>query len=1043
MTRQPFIASCLAAAAVVLLAVPLLAQGTTGAIHGIIKDPSGAVLPGVTVTARGTETGRERVAVTDGEGRFLFTLLPVGPYSIRAELTGFQTQQRQGIEVGVGQDADINFTLALGTVSDTVNVTGGAPMIETTHATVGGLVDGKQIQEMPLNGRDFMQLAMLQAGVASIQNSNLSPDKGTGIRASFGGARPYQTGYLLDGTDISTRGNFRSPGSAAGVSLGVDTVREFQVLVNSFSAEFGNAAGGIINAVTRSGTNQMHGTAFEFARNSKFDARNFFDPGDPAPFKRNQFGFTVGGPAIKDKLFYFGAFEGLRQELSQTLLATVPNAAARAGILPTTTVTVAAAVQPYLALWPLPNGRDYGDGTGEYHSETSLPTRENFWMFRGDYNLGRQDALFVRFSKDDATSGVFGSALPNIGTDQKTRYRHLTVEETKVFSGGTLNMFRASRNYTHLLTADHPYITLDPSLWFVPNGREFGEIIFGGNTAQTISNPGSAGKSPSDSGMTLYQLQDSFTMIRGAHAMKIGGMMNRYQLDEDSGPGDFGGQYQFTSLANFLRGVSSSLRITAPEAITIRNIRQSLYGFFAQDDWKAKSNLTLNVGLRYEFITEPTEKHGYLSTLPNYRTDTTMTTGKPLFNNPSLKNFAPRLGLAWDVGGTGRTAVRAGLGLYHDEIITNYFGQVSNSNPPYSLRLDIRNPVFPDAVTALNSQRTTPGAATINIIDADTHQPKLWQFNVSVQRALGQSSAFTVAYVGSRGIDLQREVLVNTPVPVVQPDGRLFFSPAAPRYNPAFGAIFDRKQDASSRYDSLQLKFDQRLARGLQSQSSFTWGKSVDDASVSHGATDFGPIQVGQNPVDPDFDRGLSNWNVTARFTSNFSYKIPEMSGSGTVVRALLAKWQIAGILTISSGTPFYPIVGFDVANVKSTNNGTRPNLAPGASDNPIHPGNPDQYFDPSAFTLQERGYLGNLKRNTLIGPGLITFDGNLSKKIALGRGSAELRVEGFNLFNRANFANPSGIAVFDASGPVASAGRITSTITTSRQIQFGARFSF
>jgi hypothetical protein len=352
--------------------------------------------------------------------------------------------------------------------------------------------------------------------------------------------------------------------------------------------------------------------------------------------------------------------------------------------------------------------------------------------------------------------------------------------------------------------------------------------------------------------------------------------------------------------------------------------------------------------------------------------------------------------------------------------------------------------VFPDAIAALNNQRTTPGAATINIIDPDTHQPKLWQFNVSLQRALGDASSFTIGYVGSRGVDLQREVLINTPVPVVQPDGRLFFAPTAPRFNPAFGAIFDRKQDVSSKYDSLQLKYERRLSHGLQIQSSFTWGKSIDDASVSHGATDFGPIQVGQNPVDPNFDRGLSNWNVTARFTSNFSYQFPELTSGGTLGRVLVSGWQVAGILTMASGTPFYPIVGFDVANVKSTNNGTRPNLAAGASTNPINPGNPDQYFDPAAFTLQDKGFLGNLGRNTLIGPGLVTLDGNLSRRIKMPHGSAlELRVEGFNLLNRANFANPSGLSVFDASGPVKSAGRITSTLTTSRQIQFGVRATF
>lgn len=1029
-----------------ILAKAANAQVTTATIFGIVQDETGAMLPGATIRVRNLDTGVTRTAITDEQGRYHIPNLSLGNYEVQAELTGFQTEARSGITLTVRREAIVDFTLKVGEITEKVTVVGEAPLVDITTSQVSGLVDSRQIRNLPLNGRDFMQLALLQAGVTSIVNSNPAPDKGTGIRASFAGARPYQTGFLLDGTDISTRTNFRTPGSAAGVVLGVETVREFQVLVNSFSAEFGNAAGGVINAVSRSGTNEIHGSVFEFLRNSAFDARNFFDRGDSPPaFKRNQFGFTVGGPVKKDKIFYFGGYEGLRQRLGQTLIARVPTAAAREGRLPTGTVQVADSIKPYLALWPLPNGRDFGDGTAEFISSRSATTGENFWVVRTDFNLTDRDSLFVRFSFDDASTLIFPSPVPNIGTDQLSFYRYLTIEETKIFSPNSSNTFRFAFNRTRRTTEDHFFIKIDPSLYFIPGGRSFGSFTFGSNFAQTIHNPGASGRNPSDDVTNLFQYQDTFSLIRGSHSLKLGGMVNRYQLNDRSGSGDLGGQYQFNSFTDLLAGRPANLRITAPEAVIGRGFRQWLFGFFAQDDWKLRRDLTLNLGLRYEFITEVSEAHGRISALPDYRRGTQMVVGAPLFNNPSLKNFAPRVGFAWDVFGDGKTALRGGFGIFYDQIITNYFNQTADSNPPFSLRADIRNPIFPNALLALGTQtRTRPGPATVHIIDPDTHQPYMMQYNLSIQRALGDNNAVTVSYVGSRGVHLQREVLANPPLPIIRPDGRLFFPPNAERINPNFGNIFLRIQDGQSFFNSFQIKFDRRFSAHLQFQASYTFGKSVDDTSTSHGATDYGVIQVVQHPFDRKYDRGLSNFHVAHNFVANFTYEIPFVKGSNGLMGLLLRGWQFGGIANVSSGSPFFPIVGFDVANLRPTNNATRPNLAPGRDNNPVNPGNPDQYFDPTAFALQERGYLGNLGRNTLIGPGLVNFDFVLSRNFAVGeRAGLQFRIEVFNVFNRANFANPSQIVVFDAAGPVRSAGRITSTVNASRQIQFGLKMTF
>ncbi len=1023
------------------------AQTTTAAFHGIVRDQTGGVAPGASVTAKHLESGRERTVQTDASGRYLLTQMPVGAYELKAELSGFQQEVRRGVELAIGENAAVDFTLTVGEVSQSVVITEEAPLVETTGSSISGLVDSKQIRDLPLNGRDFMQLALLQGGVSAVLNSNNSPDKGSGTRASFAGARPYQNGYLLDGTDIGTRTNFRTPGSAAGVVLGVDTVREFQILVNSFSAEFVNAAGGVINAITRSGTNEIHGSGFEFLRNDNLDAAKWEDNshGTRKPeFRRNQFGGTLGGPIKKDKLHYFGSYEGLRQAPGQTLTATVPTLAARQGQLPSGPVTVNPAVRPYLDLWPAPNGRDFGDGSAEYSSSRSATTSEDFWMARADFNLSSNDALMARFSFDRAASLIFPSPVPNVGTDQSSNYRFLTIEETKIVSPTASNVFRFAFNRSRGFTVDHFFTPISSSLYFIPGAPTFGSIIFGSNFAQVISNPGASGRNPGDNLMNLFQYQDTFSLVRGAHSFKFGGMANRYQLNDHSSSGDQGGQYQFPSLVALLTGRPNNLRLSAPEGVIGRGYRQLLFGFFAVDDWKATQRLTLNLGLRYEPINTPTEVAGRLAGLRDYLHDTSMTVGAPLFHNPSLKNFMPRIGFAWDVRGNGKTAIRGGFGLFDDQMIMNYLNQTADSNPPFTLRADIPNPVFPNALQALGSQsRSNPGPATINAFAPDNYQPYMMQYNLSVQRSLGANQSITVGYVGSRGNHLQREVLVNPPRPVVQPDGQLFFPNNAPRLNPAFGNIFLRKQDGQSFYNSVQIKMERRFSRGFQLQASYTFKRSVDDTSTSHGATDFGLIQVVQHPFDRKYERGLSNFDGRQSFVMNYSYELPFAKQAKGIAGTLLKQWQLAGIASAASGQPFFPIVGFDIANLKPSNQATRPNLAPGRSNNPVL-GGPDRYFDPSAFVLRPAGDVGNLGRNTIIGPGVVNVDFVLSKNFApTERLRVQFRSEFFNALNRANFSNPSQIVVFDSSGPVNGAGRITQTAGSSRQVQFGLKISF
>ena len=440
--------------------------------------------------------------------------------------------------------------------------------------------------------------------------------------------------------------------------------------------------------------------------------------------------------------------------------------------------------------------------------------------------------------------------------------------------------------------------------------------------------------------MDLFQLQDTFTWSRGSHLWKV----RRHGESVSHAPAFLAGRSRRAVSVQFvcglLAGRPNSLRLTAPEAVIGRNFRQWLFGAFIVDEWKVSSRVTANIGLRYEAITVPTERDGIMSSLPDPLTGTQMVVGAPLFNNPSLKNFAPRFGLAWDPRGDGRSAIRGGFGIYHDQLITNYLNQTADSNPPFTVRADIPNPIFPTRWRRSTPRSRTSSTTTLNIFDPDTHQPYLMQFNVSYQRALNASTSATVAYVGSRGKNLQREVLVNpADARDSQADGRIFFPAGAPRLNPNFGNIFMRKQDGTSFYDSLQLRLERRLTQGLQLQASYTWSHSDDDGSVSHGATDFGRHPGRAAPLRRALRSRLVELPRRAQLVVNGMWELPVGRDLTGAADALLGDWQLGAIFQMSSGSPFFPIVGFDIARLMPSNNQTRPNLRAGREQQPDQPG--------------------------------------------------------------------------------------------------------
>jgi hypothetical protein len=868
------------------------------------------------------------------------------------------------------------------------------------------------------------------------------PVGGRTPKISINGARPEQNNFLLDGTDINNVYN-KTPGSVGGVLLGVEAILEFQVLTNAYSAEFGRSAGGVINAVTRSGANRYHGSLFEFHRNSTLDAKNFFDPANqPTPaFKRNQFGGAFGGPIRKDKIFFFATYEGLIERLGVTGVAAVPDANARQGRLPNRTVTLHPAIPTYLQLlFPLPNGNNLGGGAAEYLFSLSQPTNEHFAQGRIDHHVSEHDTVWGRFTFDNGTVDRQPTNKPPLAfTKERSRNQYLTLEQQHTFASGMLNTARFGFNRSVQEAVNIRTIDTPANLSFVP-GEPFGFISIAGLVTELAGDF----RLPRLDRLNVFQWGDTLFVTKGAHALKIGAQSQRIQFNQDT-VSQRGGVLNFANLENFLLGTMVSADVALPGLVDpIRGYRQSMFGFFVQDDYRFHSNLTFNLGLRYEFITTPTEVNGKISNLRNV-SDAKVTVGDPWHDNPSLKNFAPRIGVAWDPFKNGKTSVRAGFGLFFDEILPKYYFFSGSLNPPFTTRTSITAAPFPNIVANFNPN--APIKAQLQTVNYDLQTPYMIQYNLSVQRTLPSDIDLTLAYAGSRGNHLLRLGDANL-APETIVNGVKTYNPAAGRRNANFTGIFQRITDAQSFYNSAQISAIKRYSHGLRAQLSYTFSRSVDDSSGIN-SQDFGNVvQYGLDWYDRTIDRGLSAFHVKHNLTFNWTYDLPFGRNLTGIGGALLGGWQLNNIAAIRSGVPFTVRLGFNRSGNLNTTGfaaNERPNLKAGASTNPIL-GGPDRYFDVTAFELPTVNTRGALGRNTLIGPGMVNIDLSLGKSFRLGEQRAlQFRAEVFNLANHPNFAVPSGqVAFTNAQSAVApTAGRITSTVTTSRQIQLGVKLTF
>jgi hypothetical protein len=1048
-------------------------QVTGGTFSGIVTDSSGAVIPGAQISILNIATGVARAATTDAAGFYTAPNLLPGTYEITAAAGGFATEVRSGITLTVGAQQVLNIRMQVGTVTEKVQVTGEAPAVQLATSSIGAVVDSTTVRELPLNGRSWSDLATLQPGVNALQTQNSVSGgsgggralRGYGNDATISGARPQQNNYRVDGISINDYGN-GSPGSVLGGNLGVDAVEEFSVLTSNYSTEYGRTSGGVVSAATRSGTNQFHGGVYEFLRNSALDARNFFD-GQIPPFRRNQFGASAGGPIRRERTFIFGDYEGIRQSKGITRVDTVPSAAARAGNLSTGTVVPDIWAQKYFGLYHLPNGPLSSSGnTGIFTFAGQQILNENFFVTRVDHRLSANDSLSGTYTFDNAPF----TAPDNLDTlvlGALSKRQLVSLEQTHTFSTSFLNVVRFGFNRVLAngpqdVASINPLVS-DPSLAAVPG--HFATWI---NVPGITPFQGGRGRPTYHFRWNSFQVYDDAFLTKGVHSLKFGVAAERMQLNALQTT-DTNGIFTFGSLKAFLQNQPNKFDAGLPDKLTERGLRQTLFGVYAQDDWRWRPNLTLNLGIRYEMTTVLTEVQGKLSTLFNI-TDAQPHLGNPYFLNPTLRNFEPRVGFSWDPFRNGKTAVRGGFGLFDVLPLPYEFLLTVYEATPFFV-LGSAQHLPPGSFPSGAFQLLGPKSVEATFIEHKPHRNYVMQRNLNVQREITPSLVAMIGYVGSRGVHQpSRYDDVDFVIPRLTPAGYLWPNPAGSgtKINPNFGSIRALAWSGDSSFDALEAQLTKRMSRGLQIQGSFTWGKSIDTSSSTEAGNQYG------NSISSEFwpnlrlSRGLSDFNIGRTLVISGTWQVPSAKSLSGPAAWLTNGWELGAIYKASDGVPFTATFGTDGDPLGLGSNDTWdfPNrLAGPGCRSLVRPGDPTNYIktqcfavptapsaafyqancDPSFGTFPQCFNLrGNAGRNILIGPGTSVLDFSVFKNNAIKKISesfnVQFRAEFFNILNHANFAvpiTPDNTDIFDSTGgTTGAAGLLTSTTTTSREIQ-------
>jgi hypothetical protein len=1044
-----------------------------------VTDPGGAVVSGATVTATNLETQAVRNTVTDEAGRYSILSLAVGVYEVRILKQSFQEGVRGGIHLAVGQEAVVDMALRVGQVTEQIKVTEDAPVVSVTSADISGLVGEEQVKDLPLNGRSYDELMTLNPGVV-----NFTAEKTGGIGVSnsstanmfsVDGNRPQQNMFLLNGVEFTGAAeNNMQPGGTSGQLLGVDAVREFNLVRDTYGAEYGKHPGGQVSIITQSGTNRWHGSLFEYVRNNALDARNFFDVGSAPPFQRNQFGGSMGGPVQKDKTFLFANYEGFRQNLHQTSVELVPDAQARTDAA----ATSPAFIQELLNLWPTaPAGApDYKvagqDGVAEAFLSPIQTIREDFGTVRLDHTFSKKDSATTAYTIDDSgstTATIFDAFSTDIIT---LREQVFSLDETHVFSPNVINTTRAGFSRAGYFFTGKP--TPGSPAASVPGfvtGKPVGAVVVGGSQA---SNPqAQLGLAGSNNGSNLYVARNLFTytdqvsVTKGRHQLTFGAWFQRFQSNDEIALSQFG-QMTFTGLPAFLAGTASFLYDPSPTPLSWR----SLFGaWYAEDIIRLRPSLTLSLGFRDEFSTSWNEAYGRAAnyTFPGGVISTQPNVGNSLFTVNRAKFLPqPRIGLAWSPFGR-KTVIRAGFGMYNDlqDALGYRADQNAPFNPVYTIAsvpiANLKLPINPTAAPASNA-RLVPGG-----VQPDMYTPTVETYSLRIERELSPNTSLSVGYVGSHGYHELIGVDANAPAPVVcpaspcpatlptgvpVPAGTLFIALKTPKPNAKIANTWTWFSEGTSSYNSLQVDLKRRFSKGLTLRGVYTWSRALDDGdSLNATATANAPGLV-SNPYDIKADWGLATYDVRNIGVITASYQLPFgrgrrfLSGEGGVLGHTVGAWTVNSIVTAQSGFPFTPQLGYNPSNDGDTRNPVRAFLNPSFTG-PVVLGNPKQWFDPNAFVAppNNSGFFGNVGRDTYIGPGLATWDFSVLKETHIAEGlNLQFRAEIFNLLNRANFNTPNLITHVLVPGTTTpeqspAAGVITGTSTWARQVQFGLKF--
>jgi outer membrane receptor protein involved in Fe transport len=1031
----------------------LMAQVAGGSISGIITDSTAAVIPGAEVKITHRTTGIVRTETTTDQGYYSSLNLPVGEYDIAVSAPGFETITANRINVSVGAELKLDLKLVVGNASTTIDVTASVATVDLGTATLGGEVSGNEVRELPLNGRDWTSLAGLQPGVVTLTTqsapsvSNQRANSGYGIQMTIGGLRPDQNNYRLDGVSINDYSN-GSPADVIGLVLGVDAIQEFTVSTNTADASYGRGAGGVVNSVTRQGSNKLHGSAFEFARNSALDAKNYFDSATrPIPsFSRNQYGGTLGGPIRRDHTFIFGAYEGLHQDLGITNAGLlVPSRAAIAAAAP--------AMQPFFALFPLAPASSEVGNVGTTSNVVQQLASENFLTFRVDETLSPKDSAFGTYVWD-ANKISQPDIFQNLVLGNVAGRQTLVLEETHNFTQALINAVRFGFNRTH---SDAPTTisvinkaATDPTLGFVP-GRNVGTIAVTGWTSM----PGGVGGLGEYTffGNSFQGFDDGY-YSRGRHSLKFGAAFERIQKNQ-TGQSSPNGSYQYASITSFLtNGSAASFTSGIGGTNTPRDLRVTVFGVYLHDSWRVAKNLTANLGVRYEMSTVPTESKGKLTNLPTLQSSTP-NLGSPYFSNPTLKDFQPRVGLAWDPFGSGKTSIRAGFGVYDNLPLPQMYLLLSVLSAPYYQQGSISN--TPAGNFPLNNYALlTPNKLRYAYLDHNPPRSYGMQWNLNLQRELAPNLTFMVAYVGTRGLHLPyQDSDVNIVLPTLVNGAYTWPTPKGSgiRQNPNIGQVQALFWNSTSTYHGLQAQLTRSLSHGFQIGASYTYSKALDTESSSNAAGAFNN-SIRRLYFCPRCGKGLSDFDTRHIFNLNYIWRVPGLKAN-LAERAITGGWEWSGITTISTGQPTTPTISGDAVGMNGASGGfDYPNriYGPAGCKTATNPHNATAYFNLNCFQFPNPATtFGNIQRNSIIGPGLLLVGSSFSKNIPVAKISdsfnIQLRADIFNLLNHANFNLPfsaQGAQIFTATGaPVNNAGALTSTSTTSRQLQLSAKVSW